>query len=383
LAAEAGSHAILLSVRIEAHSLSDHATRRFAFVMEQQVGLRTNYLNWRRITEMDPSIDATWVPITYYQEGGFLEKLSFLPRQPRAQIRCYLQVDRGLGRRKYDCVLFNTYNPAVLHRSTVHQQRCFLMFDVTPVQYDAMGKWYGHTPDKDGLISRWKRNAVTDVFRHAEGLLVCSKWVADSAVNDYGADPKRIHILPFSVDTKLWTPAADGSKPVDSPTRILFTGGDFERKGGDLLLKWAAETSRRGWELHLVTSKRFDPPPGVVVHNNMGNNAQDLIDLARSCDLFALPTRADCYSIASLEAMAVGLPVITCDVGGIADIVEEGKSGYLLKPDDYGSLRDRLEALLDSPDLRARMGKHGREIVEERYDTEFLVKRGLKLMAGG
>jgi glycosyltransferase involved in cell wall biosynthesis len=123
-------------------------------------------------------------------------------------------------------------------------------------------------------------------------------------------------------------------------------------------------------------------PPGVVVHNDLGSNAAELVALARRCDLFALPTRADCFSIASLEAMAAGLPVITSDVGGIADIVREGETGTLLAPDDYDGLCDRLDTLLDSPTLRQAMGRKGREVVCAHFEVRALVRRGLRLMAG-
>jgi len=112
----------------------------------------------------------------------------------------------------------------------------------------------------------------------------------------------------------------------------------------------------------------------------MGSNAAELIALAQRCDLFVLPTRADCFSIASLEAMAAGLPVLVSNVGGISDIIREGETGYLIPPDDYDGLCDRLNALLDAPDLRQKMGQRGREVVCADFEARNLVLRGLKIM---
>lgn len=357
-------------------------THSYAFVMEQQVGLRTNYLTWRSVVEQEPDINATWVPITYYKQGGRIEQMRFLPGIVRASLRSRLQTAEGLQGKKYDAILFNTYNPAVHHRESVHNQRAFLMFDVTPIHYDGMAHWYDHKVDRMRWLSGYKHRRVCEVFQAAAGLFVCSHWTAQSAIEDYGADPDRIHIIPFGVDTQLWHPIAPEQKPDDGIVRILFTGGDFERKGGDLLLRWARETQRKGWELHMVTRKSVEAPPGVVIHTNMGNNAAGLIELAQKCDIFALPTRADCYSIASLEAMAVGLPVITCSVGGIPDIVREGKTGFLLEPDDYDGLVDRLHHLIGSPEQRRAMGEKGREVACTEFEAQMLVRRGLSLMAG-
>src|SRR5215472_5397260 len=83
--------------------------RRFAFVMDQQAGMKTLYLNWRRVVERQPEIEATWVPITYYQQGGWIEKMRFMPHGARAVWRSRLQVEQGLGQTPFDAVLFNTY----------------------------------------------------------------------------------------------------------------------------------------------------------------------------------------------------------------------------------------------------------------------------------
>jgi glycosyltransferase involved in cell wall biosynthesis len=253
---------------------------------------------------------------------------------------------------------------------------------VTPRQYDTMADWYEHTPDRAGWLSDWKQRWVAAALQSAEGLFAWSQWAAQSAIEDYGADPKRVHIVPPGVDTMLWHPGAKETKPDDGIVRILFTGYALKRKGGDLLLRWARETTRKGWELHVVTMKPIEAPPGVVVYTDLGSNSGGLIRLAQQCDIFALPTRADCFSLASLEAMAVGLPVITTRVGGIPDIIREGETGYLLDPDDYDGLRDRLETLLDSPGLRREMGCRGRERVCTHFNGDDHVQQGLRIMAG-
>src|SRR5438105_913092 len=133
---------------------------RFAFVMEQQAGMKTQYLNWRRVVEPMPEIEATWVPITYYEPGGWIERMQFVPGGARAVLRSWLQVERGLGRKPYDAVLFNTYNPAIGQMSRVRSRRTFLMLDVTPRQYDTMAAWYEHTPDRAGWLAGWKQRRV-------------------------------------------------------------------------------------------------------------------------------------------------------------------------------------------------------------------------------
>ena len=353
--------------------------------MELQAGMQTVYANWKRVVEAEPGIEPTWVPITYHDPRGWIERMKFLPAPFRAAARSYAQVRRGLGARPYDAVLFNTYNPAVLNQKALRRQPGYLMFDVTPRQYDGMAEWYEHEPDRVGWLREWKDGRVRAAFQAASGLFAWSKWAADSAIEDYGVAPERVHILPPGVDTALWappTPEQQDEKSRSGITRLLFVGYAFERKGGDMLLRWARETRLRNWELHLVTMEHQKAPPGVTVHTNLGVNSANLVRLAQRCDIFVLPTRADCFSLAALEAMSAGMPVLTTRVGGIPDIVQDGVTGYLIEPGDYDELKDRLEILLASPDLRRAYGAAARDAVRSRFDGPTGIRRGLAIMGG-
>jgi glycosyltransferase involved in cell wall biosynthesis len=361
------------------------ASRRFGFVMELQAGMQTVYSNWRRVVDASADIEATWVPVTYHESRGWIERMMFLPPSLRAAARSYLQVGRGLGSGSYDAVLFNTYNPAVVNQRALRRQPGYLMFDVTPRQYDGMAEWYEHEPDRSGWLRDWKDRRVRAAFQSAAGLFAWSKWAADGAIEDYGVPPDRVHILPPGVDTSLWTPPGPDQKEENERSgiiRLLFIGYAFERKGGDLLLRWARETRLRNWELHIVTMMHHKAPPGVIIHTGIGVNSTYLIGLARRCDLFVLPTRADCFSLATLEAMAVGLPVVTSRVGGIPDIVRDGTTGYLIEPGDYDDLKDRLEFLISSPDLLRAYGNAGRETVCAHFDGPSGIRHGLDIMSG-
>jgi glycosyltransferase involved in cell wall biosynthesis len=99
---------------------------------------------------------------------------------------------------------------------------------------------------------------------------------------------------------------------------------------------------------------------GVADHLEMaGWQSRDCVRawLARS-SVFVLPTSKEALSIASLEALSVGLPVVALDQGGVGDIVEHGREGLLVHDDD--ALGDAVECLLRDPGRRARMAEAGR-----------------------
>ena len=76
-----------------------------------------------------------------------------------------------------------------------------------------------------------------------------------------------------------------------------------------------------------------------------------------------------------LEAQAVGLPVISTAHSGIPEIVEDGRSGFLVPERDAAALAERIGQLLEHPETWAEMGRAGRTTVEARHDTDRLSER--------
>lgn len=90
-------------------------------------------------------------------------------------------------------------------------------------------------------------------------------------------------------------------------------------------------------------------------------------------DLFVLPSLAEGVSNTILEAMACGLPVVATRVGGNAELVEEGVSGLLVKPDDVPGMAAQILQLVDDPTRRRAMGRAGRLRVEQQFSLEAMV----------
>jgi glycosyltransferase involved in cell wall biosynthesis len=98
-------------------------------------------------------------------------------------------------------------------------------------------------------------------------------------------------------------------------------------------------------------------------------NSPKLHELYRTSDIFVLPTRADCYSLVCMEALAAGLPIVATRVGGIPDMILEGETGHLLEVGDAGALGDALESLVTQPNQRRIMGEKSRAEAERRFDA--------------
>jgi glycosyltransferase involved in cell wall biosynthesis len=372
------------------------------FVMEQHLGHRTYYQNLRRFVDGQaaapgaPPLEATWVEITYAQPGGVYEQLSFLPSGLRGTLRGRAQVRAGLAGRGADVAFFNTQTPAVLGGGMTGRQPYVISTDITPILYDRMGQHYGHKADRPGPLKMYKHQVNRHVYRSAAFLVPWSTWARQSLIADYGVLPGRIEVIPPGVDLDLWQPSSRQSEPGpspcgkgDGPFRILFVGGDIRRKGSDVLLQaYRALCSRlpgtQGGtppvELHLVTRQAAPTGEGLITHQGLLPNTAEIISVFRSCDVFVLPTEAEAFGIAAVEAAAAGIPAIVTGVGGLTDVVDDGETGFIIRPGDAQTLAARLQSLATNPDLRLRLGRAARRRAESRFDAGRNAARILEIL---
>ncbi len=258
-----------------------------------------------------------------------------------------------------------------------------IALDGTPLWYARNGLTYAHPEfDPDTLVERGKHWLTRRVYQQAFHVLPLSNGVHDSLVEDYGVPPERITVVPPGVNLKRFEgPDRTARAETGKPLNVLFVGADFERKGGDLVARLALAPEFRDVEFHFVTRSYVGPAAdNIHVHRDVRTNTDELAGLYRDADVFALPTLQDSYSIASIEAMAAGLPVLTTPTGGIVDIVGEGVTGYLVPRDDVSALAERLRTLRDDPALRLRLGAAGRVRAEERFDSAVISARTLALL---
>jgi glycosyltransferase involved in cell wall biosynthesis len=101
---------------------------------------------------------------------------------------------------------------------------------------------------------------------------------------------------------------------------------------------------------------------------------EDVAPFYAAFDALVLPSGNEGTPVSVIEALAAQVPVVATRVGGVPDVVEDGEDGFLVETGATHDLADRLARLARDPELRARMGKHGRERVLPRYAVERLVE---------
>ncbi|MBE2221672.1 MAG: glycosyltransferase family 4 protein [Anaerolineae bacterium] len=340
---------------------------RVSFFMEQHVGHRTFYNTLREYIGRDIRIKAKWTEITYTDPQSNWGKIPYLTDNLRGTLIGRQQVRRSLLAHESDIAFFSTQVPAVLSGSVLEYCPYVLCTDITPIQYDTMGNYYNHRPDKNGVIGAYKYRANTKVFNKAAHIVPWSNWTKHSLLNDYGVAPSKITVVPVGVDVELWKPKEVRS---DKPVRFLFVGGDFYRKGGDLLLKAFRQLPAELAELTLVTRENIPEEENIRTYHNLQPNSPELIALFQESDVFVLPSRAEAYGIVTIEAGATGLPIIMTDIGSARELVGENQNGFLIEVGNVQQLYDRMCCMIENPGLRRNMGQNARQRVEQYFNAQ-------------
>jgi glycosyltransferase involved in cell wall biosynthesis len=209
-----------------------------------------------------------------------------------------------------------------------------------------------------------------------------SQWAAQSAIEDYGADPSRVHVVPFGANVEApdcatvdgWIAARDLC-----PLRFLFVGREWERKGADTVLATCSRLHAAGYAVRLDLVGIDRPPVALPVwaHNHGLLDKRDPDQRARLQTLYAqahfffVPSQAENYGMAFCEAAAHGLPCLATAVGGIPTIVRHGKTGYTLPPQAPTSeWAAALAQAVENPDAYRAMARASRADYEARLNWD-------------
>jgi glycosyltransferase involved in cell wall biosynthesis len=101
---------------------------------------------------------------------------------------------------------------------------------------------------------------------------------------------------------------------------------------------------------------------------------EDVWSLLKLCDVFCQPSRSEGMSNALLEAMACALPCVATAVGGTPEVLEDGRSGYIVPSEDHQAAASRILALLGDPERARTMGQLARLVVKDRFSAQGMIR---------
>lgn len=226
-------------------------------------------------------------------------------------------------------------------------------------------------------------------LRKADLVLAPTKHTANQVAVQQGVAEERIRVLPWALDPDFAAanPNMSGSAlPQGFPKgRVILTVGRLSGdryKGVDTLITALPRLLTEWPELHLVVAggggeyawlEQIADGCGVRghVHFLRGLSDAEIAACYSACEIFAMPSRGEGFGLVYLEAMAFGKPVIGGAHGGAPEVIEDGKTGFLVQHGDADQLATSLQTLLADSALGRKMGARGRARVQKdfHFDT--------------
>lgn len=231
--------------------------------------------------------------------------------------------------------------------------------------YSVVAKEYFSVKHRSQITTELSRRLTA---KHSDAVVTLSEYDAEVYKNKYGAKKALvIHNPPTLISPQ---PSSLQNKVVLGLGRMSYV------KGFDLLLEAWAHVKHKDWELHLVGDGKMKPKLERMVSDRRIEGVRffpatsDVEPYYRNAAIFALPSRSEAFGNVLLEAMSVGLPVVSFDCGaGPREIIEDGKTGVFVKSGDTVAMAQELDDLMDDNAGLKQMGMAARQSVK-RYDRD-------------
>lgn len=212
-------------------------------------------------------------------------------------------------------------------------------------------------------VSQELIDRCTREVHSADRILVASSYVRQTLLS-VGADPARIRLVPYGVDTDRFRPSV---RREHDKFRVLFVGQISQRKGikclleawkglhlpnAELLLAGSLIGSGKGLASFSGCFRRLPPLPRAEVHH-----------VFAEADVFVYPSLHEGSALAIYEALACGLPVITTPNSG--SVVRDGREGFVVPIRDVDALQEKILLLYSNRELRKQMSLRARSRAEK------------------
>jgi len=257
---------------------------------------------------------------------------------------------------KYDIVHFTDIKHTTLEDVISAKKSASVVLEV----HDYSFMEYVKTRSPDRILRQYyyrkRKKAYASILDAADAVVVHSRYIKErvsgSSLVYIGLPEGAVHRL---------------QRDEGRHSRVCFVGRDGYQKGLDVVLDAMRALKKKGRRISLVTAGdeythykllfRLKAL-GLDVSFRGPLNRTELFDLYSTSRLFLRPSYLEGFGLAILEALACGTPVIATRVGGIPEIISDGKEGYLVEPGDTMALAERIWAVLDDEDLWRAMSEN-------------------------
>lgn len=242
----------------------------------------------------------------------------------------------------------------------------------------------------DIYLNSWKFRMANFLAQAcAQRIVACSQALADWAHRTHGIFRSKLFVLHNCVDLTRFSPAGPIATDIvfAKNTTIFAAVGTLGRgvnKRVDVLIRGLADARSKGADVALVVCGDGEQRPelerlaeslGIAPHVKFLGTRSDVPAVLRACDGFCHAAPFEPFGIVAIEAMAIGLPAIVPDSGGIREIIEHGVSGFLYPALDHQALSQAMSTLASDVQLRRTIASAGKREVEQHHTVQHYVSK--------
>ena len=235
--------------------------------------------------------------------------------------------------------------------------------------------------DRDADLSRWVWRRKRRAWRHVDLTIVTpSNWLAGCARSSALFGNRRVEVIPSAVDTDAYQPVdSDEARrmlglPVDKKLVLFAAWRNHVHKGFHLLLPALKGLSQAGWgdqmELVVFGFGRPSDMPDIGMKSRFLGRFDDALSKAiiySAADVFVAPSIQDNFANTVLEATACGTPSVAFTIGGMPDLIDHERTGYLARPFDTDDLGRGIAWVVEDAKRRGRLSRDAREKALREY----------------
>jgi glycosyltransferase involved in cell wall biosynthesis len=221
--------------------------------------------------------------------------------------------------------------------------------------------------------------------RRTARVIAISERVREMVLSDGRIDPRRVLVIPYGYESPVRKPRQDVRRPLGIPADaplLVAVGRLVRQKGHDTLIRAFQTVLRERPEARLVIVgggplepdlRRLASELGVASACVLAGPRDNALDFIDEASVFVHPSRWEGFGIVLLEAMAAGKPVVATRISAIPEVVEDGRTGLLVRPDEPEELARALVEMLSRTD-RDVFGRRGRERLESRFSARIMAQ---------
>lgn len=294
------------------------------------------------------------------------------------------ELDKKLKEVKPDVVIATSVEPFVYSNYTGNI--VLITGGTVKILYEDYANGQGWTKSYYKWLE-WRSKKVTDKCRH---IICASQYCADSLVKDYNIDQNNVSVIPYGANIEetefTFQPRKIDKKGI---IKFLFVGRQWFRKGGNIAVNICDELKKAEYNIELnvigcdvpVEFKRNYINNFSYLDKNIEEQNKKLTDLYRDAHFFIVPTQAEFFGIVFSEAAYYGLPVISCKVGALPEIVIDCQTGILMdKEPDIPLETERIKKLINEPEEYSNYSVKNRKRYENTLNWNQYVRSFLSTL---